>query len=612
MFFTLKKISLLIMSAMMYAGLLQNAMAQPNTDVALQHPYCTVDLPNGEKMDFVFVKVSDDSNLFSSRSFTMGKGLNHGYAYNTTHATVGGSIYYKDPEGGNNHYWAIPMGKSEVTRGQYAAVMGLARPSRPNEPQTDVTKADILEFIKRLNILMYTPNSQKKTQAQILQERYAAVAAVDPERPSVTRHLHGNLYARLPWEEEWEFAARGGVNVEAPFFAKLYPYETKEDFVKNEVIAATSQSKASNVMSRGQGNPCGLYDMIGNVSELVETPYRPEYHFGRTGGLLLRGAYWANRIPDDVMETDESIIWASSYYRQEIPTIVKEGEGYKSSKMGFRLVLGSDFVVFGLNERFESDKELLQKRDMVKRHPDASPSESASVSMARVSTSVNESFSLMISAISQINEARDEQGNAGSSSVAQEGKLEDMDAQINQLTQQLAQRDAQILELLDQMKGVTQKIHSSDAIIQKSQETLAMAGLELLVSSTVFAAQDIYKVYHNEFILPETIQLTADLKEKIKKSIAALNVNINRDWLKVVQGCEALALADESIVDAQLKLREQAIIKNGDPYEIAYFKVSQNVYVRYKQSGSISLDERETWRTALREQCLKVQSQQGH
>ncbi len=580
-------------------------------DKPVIHQSCSVALPDGEKIDFIFVRVNDNQNLFSSTTFTMGRGLNHGYSYKVTHATVGGSIYCKDEINVGNAYWAIPIGKSEVTRGQYAAVMGKERPQNPNAPQTEVTKTEILAFITRLNNILFTPDATGKTPSQHLVQQYAKEISVDPNRPKKVSYLHGNLYARLPSEAEWEFAARGGLNVKQDVFNKLYPYKNQIEFTKNEVVAVASQGKPNDVMSRGQGNPCGLYDMLGNVCELVENSYCPEYHFGRTGGLLLRGAYWANVIPNpDIAEIEKSEICASSYYRQEIPTVVKGGGEYKASHMGFRIVLGSDFVQLALSKQINADMELLNTRDMVRRHPDASPAESANVSINRVNSSMNENISLLLVSLNEkINQSENPKG--GGALVPNGESIDNSDAEdIKKLNQQLLERDSQIREMLVQMQEIEQKIQTTNDIVKKSQETLAMAGLELLTSSSVFAAQDIYQIYHKTNILPKNFELTAEEKQAISESNKVKEENVNRDWTKVVQGCEALALADSYIVEQQLNKREIAIKNNGDPYEIAYFEVSKSVYKQYKKSGMMSQDERERWKADLLKQCLLVNKKQ--
>ena len=93
---------------------------------------------------------------------------------------------------------------------------------------------------------------------------------------------------RLPGEEEWEFAARGGVAVNSECFQKAPPYEG--ELAKHEWFggAHSSFGKLKEVGLLAP-NPLQIYDLLGNAAEMTGSPYQLEYGHGRIGGFTVRG-----------------------------------------------------------------------------------------------------------------------------------------------------------------------------------------------------------------------------------------------------------------------------------------------------------------------------------
>lgn len=131
------------------------------------------------------------------------------------------------------------IGKMEVTKGQWIAVMGSPPPEtvnsfvysekvyfeRLNLPVTEVSWNDVQEFLKRLN-------SQT-----------------------------GKNY-RLPTEAEWEYAAAGGVN--HVLFNYIYSGSNKHHEVAWNIGNAHGSIQDVGAL---EPNELGIHDMSGNVSE---------------------------------------------------------------------------------------------------------------------------------------------------------------------------------------------------------------------------------------------------------------------------------------------------------------------------------------------------------
>ena len=155
------------------------------------------------------------------------------------------------------------LGKTEVTQGQWRAVMG-SNPSRYGQcgddcPVEQVSWNDAQEFAQRL--------SQKT----------------------------GKQY-RLPSEAEWEYAARAGRNAKWSFGDSQYQLGDYAWF------SANSQNKTQRVAQK-RPNAFGLYDMHGNVWEWVQDCWHDKYSGAPTDGSawmtvcnergqVLRGGSW--------------------------------------------------------------------------------------------------------------------------------------------------------------------------------------------------------------------------------------------------------------------------------------------------------------------------------
>ena len=226
---------------------------------------------------------------------------------NQTHGTSlnirrNGEIYKPDGielvyvEGTNNAVTVIKdyyIGKYEITQEQWSVLMG--RPPRSvegkNLPVDYVSLDDIQEFLLRLNTAT------------------------------------GRNY-RLPTEEEWGYAARGG-NAES-FCLNRCKYSGSDDI---DDVAWYSGSNPRPVGTK-QPNELGIYDMSGNVWEWVSDLYvgggsRPKLDTkNHDSGLLhvVRGCGWSSGFAQICPVTSYSVGYTDARYRA----------------LGFRVVLPFD------------------------------------------------------------------------------------------------------------------------------------------------------------------------------------------------------------------------------------------------------------------------------
>jgi hypothetical protein len=138
-------------------------------------------------------------------------------------------------------------------------------------------------------------------------------------------------FVRLPTEEEWEFAARGGAAVaEADFGARVFPMS---EGMQRYVWFQGTRSSGGRVRPIGmlEPNPLGLFDILGNVAEWVLEPYRLNRvgrPHGQAGGMVARGG--------DFLTPEDQI---RSSLRVELPPLDRNGEALRLRSLGFRPVL---------------------------------------------------------------------------------------------------------------------------------------------------------------------------------------------------------------------------------------------------------------------------------
>ena len=99
--------------------------------------------------------------------------------------------------------------------------------------------------------------------------------------------LHGMKFA-LPTEEQWEFAARGGVK------SKGYKYSGSNDI--DQVAWYDNQiNRRLHPVRKKAPNELGIYDMSGNVFEWCDSYWRSDYNTNPDSSRrVMRGGDWNN------------------------------------------------------------------------------------------------------------------------------------------------------------------------------------------------------------------------------------------------------------------------------------------------------------------------------
>lgn len=233
---------------------------------------------------------------------------------------------FTDQGGAARRYY---IGKYEVTRDQYAS---LAAPDCPKPtmrgrlPMTGTSWFDGVDLSRRYTewLLAKAPNA-------------------------LPREDRESGFLRLPTEEEWEFAARGGLAVDAAdFLAPRFPMP--EGDLARYAWYESSGSAEGELHPVGllKPNPLGLYDVLGNAAELTLAPFhldRRGRDHGQSGGFVSRGG--------DIYTPETQI---GSAVRQE-HNYFDPGTGRAKTmdSLGLRLVVTAPVIVSA--ERLDAIKQ---------------------------------------------------------------------------------------------------------------------------------------------------------------------------------------------------------------------------------------------------------------
>lgn len=261
---------------------------------------------------------------------------------------------------GKDGAWEILMGKYELTKGQYVAVMGMdallaasgdpedqklpglegrARRDALMQPLAFVSYQDVQEFIRRYNQWLFDP--------------------AHAERLKNMPRLDGVPgFIRLPAEDEWEYCARGGLSaVQAKTFDNGLPFAAAQ---ANEHAWHVGNAKhRTRPVGLRKPDANGFYDLFGNVQEMTGQ-FRPEIWQGKPGGVAVRGGSVSTPATD-----------LRSALREELDIYAwnadkKTAQERRSFNTGARLAIGANVVVNSA-QRTNLEKEYQSYRENLRR-----------------------------------------------------------------------------------------------------------------------------------------------------------------------------------------------------------------------------------------------------
>ncbi len=263
-----------------------------------------VSMPCGFSMAFVKVYTSyDKDHKLRDFAFYDGDDKNSNPISNSHNKCYVQGAFHDE----NGFYMLIS--KYEITDAQYKALTNKKCPTlsvKSKFPAVNITYNEALKALENYSLYL------QKAQDGYLQ---------NSKRP----------FAILPTSCEWSFAQRGGLKVKKEELESNLSGINGD--LKDYAFYQGPNSANGKLQTIGllKQNPLGLYDMLGNASEMMSDRFSATLKgrsHGQSGGILVRGGSF---------KTSKNRV--NSSYRSERPFINEKGGLFKSNDTGFRLML---------------------------------------------------------------------------------------------------------------------------------------------------------------------------------------------------------------------------------------------------------------------------------
>ena len=225
-------------------------------------------MPCGAAMAFQRVEVPlDKTDPLADRQIRLGvSDESTGYSDYLRQDYLRGPFESDATEG--SHYY---IARYELTEGQFRVLQGdCSQPGRPDR-------------LAKGNLSWFDAVNLGQVYTSWLHENASDALPRRDDAPS---------FLRLPTEAEWEYATRGGAAIDPTLFPARVFFD--EGSLPDFGFIEAPGSGNGHIMPIGlrKANPLGLYDVYGNVEELMLEPFRlnvlGRFH-GQAGGLVTRG-----------------------------------------------------------------------------------------------------------------------------------------------------------------------------------------------------------------------------------------------------------------------------------------------------------------------------------
>lgn len=264
-------------------------------------------------------------------------------------------------EDANRDHWVIWLAKYELTKGQFAAVMGAdALVTASGDPKDKKYPSLKGRALNQANAMPLAWVNHQVVEDFLRAYNNWLFDPQHPDRKAALPRVNGAPgFLRLATEDEWEYAARGGMPAlsDGSFNDRL-PFSSRQ--LNEHAWHLKNAKNKTRPVGLRKPNGLGLHDLYGNVHEMTAGLFRPEIWQGKPGGVPVRGASVSSATAD-----------IRSSYRTEFDAYAWNEEKQQMTlrrtfNIGARLALGSNVVVSSA-ARTALEKEYADYRKTLRR-----------------------------------------------------------------------------------------------------------------------------------------------------------------------------------------------------------------------------------------------------